>query len=145
MNRRVFSFGASGVCGARGVRFQVASHPQSTRLNEGKPRRQRAEERDARGGSRRFLSPKWTNIGYMPVPFLTVCPVSVWTMRLPFRLYKSLQCAQTVARRQLERLAVAKLLKSVFPAEELVLVILGKQAIDDDCNQTGQMLTTLTG
>src|SRR5271168_972942 len=49
------------------------------RLNEGKPRRQRAEERDARGGSRRFLSPKWTNIGYMPVLFLTVCPVSVWT------------------------------------------------------------------
>jgi hypothetical protein len=45
----------------------------------------------------------------------------------------------------LELLAVAKLLKSVFPAEELVLVILGKQAIDDDCNQTGQMLTTLTG
>ena len=49
-------------------------------------------------------------------------------MRLPFRLYKSLQCAQTVARKQLELLAVAKLLKSVFPAEELVLVILGKQA-----------------
>ena len=66
-------------------------------------------------------------------------------MRLPFRLYKSLQCAQTVGRKQLELLAVAKLLKSVFPSEELVLVILGKQAIDDDCNQTGQMLTTLTG
>ena len=118
---------------------------KSTRLNEGKPRRQRAEERDVRGGSRRFWSPKWANIGYMPVLFLTVCPVSVWTMRLPFRLYKSLQCAQTVARKQLELLAVAKLLKSVFPAEELVLVILGKQAIDDDCNQTGKMLTTLTG
>ena len=58
---------------------------------------------------------------------------------------QSVQCAQTVARKQLELLAVAKLLKSVFPAEELVLVILGKQAIEDDCNQTGQMLTTLTG
>jgi hypothetical protein len=45
-------------------------------------------------------------------------------MRLPFRLYKSVLCAQTVARKQLELLAVAKLLKSVFPAEELVLVIL---------------------
>jgi electron transfer flavoprotein beta subunit len=37
------------------------------------------------------------------------------------------------------------MLKSVSPADELVLVILGKQAIDDDCNRTGQMLTTLTG
>ena len=45
----------------------------------------------------------------------------------------------------IELLAVAKMLKSVSPADELVLVILGKQAIDDDCNQTGQMLTTLTG
>ena len=45
----------------------------------------------------------------------------------------------------IELLAVATMLKSVSPADELVLVILGKQAIDDDCNQTGQMLTTLTG
>ena len=37
------------------------------------------------------------------------------------------------------------MLKSVSPADELVLVILSKQAIDDDCNRTGQMLTTLTG
>jgi hypothetical protein len=45
----------------------------------------------------------------------------------------------------IELLAVATMLKSVSPADELVLVILGKQAIDDDCNQTDQMLTTLTG
>jgi electron transfer flavoprotein beta subunit len=44
-----------------------------------------------------------------------------------------------------EPLAVAKLLKGVFEAEQPGLVILGKQAIDDDCNQTGQMLAALTG
>src|SRR5277367_3408371 len=44
-----------------------------------------------------------------------------------------------------EPLAVAKLLKGVFEAEQPGLVILGEQAIDDDCNQTGQMLAALTG
>jgi electron transfer flavoprotein beta subunit len=44
-----------------------------------------------------------------------------------------------------EPLAVAKLLKGVIAAVEPGLVILGKQAIDDDCNQTGQMLAALTG
>ena len=44
-----------------------------------------------------------------------------------------------------EPLAVAKLLKGVIEAEQPGLVILGKQAIDDDCNQTGQMLAALTG
>jgi electron transfer flavoprotein beta subunit len=44
-----------------------------------------------------------------------------------------------------EPLAVAKLLKGVAEAEQPRLVILGKQAIDDDCNQTGQMLAALTG
>ena len=44
-----------------------------------------------------------------------------------------------------EPLAVAKLLKGVVAAEEPGLVILGKQAIDDDCNQTGQMLAALLG
>ena len=44
-----------------------------------------------------------------------------------------------------EPLAVAKLLKGVIGAEQPGLVILGKQAIDDDCNQTGQMLAALTG
>jgi electron transfer flavoprotein beta subunit len=44
-----------------------------------------------------------------------------------------------------EPLAVAKLLKSVVDAEKPDLVILGKQAIDDDCNQTGQMLAALLG
>ena len=44
-----------------------------------------------------------------------------------------------------EPLAVAKLLKAVATAEEPGLVILGKQAIDDDSNQTGQMLSALTG
>ncbi len=44
-----------------------------------------------------------------------------------------------------EPLAVAKLLKSVGDAEKPDLVILGKQAIDDDCNQTGQMLAGLLG
>jgi electron transfer flavoprotein beta subunit len=45
----------------------------------------------------------------------------------------------------LEPLAVAKLIKGVVEAEAPGLVILGKQAIDDDCNQTGQMLAALTG
>jgi electron transfer flavoprotein beta subunit len=44
-----------------------------------------------------------------------------------------------------EPLAVAKLLKGVVEAEKPDLVILGKQAIDDDCNQTGQMLAALLG
>jgi electron transfer flavoprotein beta subunit len=42
-----------------------------------------------------------------------------------------------------EPLGVAKLLKAVIAAEKPDLVILGKQAIDDDCNQTGQMLAAL--
>ena len=44
-----------------------------------------------------------------------------------------------------EPLAVAKLLQSVVSGEKPDLVILGKQAIDDDCNQTGQMLAALLG
>src|SRR5262245_51011253 len=44
-----------------------------------------------------------------------------------------------------EPLAVAKLLKGAVEAEQAKLVILGKQAIDDDCNQTGQMLAALLG
>ncbi len=44
-----------------------------------------------------------------------------------------------------EPLAVAKLLKAVVAKEQPGLVILGKQAIDDDCNQTGQMLAALLG
>ena len=44
-----------------------------------------------------------------------------------------------------EPLAVAKLLKGVIEAEGPGLVILGKQAIDDDANQTGQMLSALLG
>ncbi|HEX5600618.1 MAG TPA: electron transfer flavoprotein subunit beta/FixA family protein [Hyphomicrobiaceae bacterium] len=44
-----------------------------------------------------------------------------------------------------EPLAVAKLLKAVVQEEQPSLVILGKQAIDDDCNQTGQMLAALLG
>ena len=43
----------------------------------------------------------------------------------------------------IEPLAVAKLLKAVVEVEKPDLVILGKQAIDDDCNQTGQMLASL--
>ncbi|MCZ7594018.1 MAG: electron transfer flavoprotein subunit beta/FixA family protein [Hyphomicrobium sp.] len=45
----------------------------------------------------------------------------------------------------IEPLAVAKILKGVVEAEKPDLVILGKQAIDDDCNQTGQMLAALLG
>ena len=44
-----------------------------------------------------------------------------------------------------EPLAVAKILKGVVEAEKPDIVILGKQAIDDDCNQTGQMLAALLG
>jgi len=46
---------------------------------------------------------------------------------------------------ELEPLAVAKLLKAITEKENPDLVILGKQAIDDDCNQTGQMLAALLG
>ena len=44
-----------------------------------------------------------------------------------------------------EPLAVAKILKGIVEQEKPGLVIMGKQAIDDDCNQTGQMLAALTG
>jgi electron transfer flavoprotein beta subunit len=42
-----------------------------------------------------------------------------------------------------EPLAVAKILKAIAEIEQPGLIILGKQAIDDDCNQTGQMLAAL--
>lgn len=44
-----------------------------------------------------------------------------------------------------EPLTVAKLLKGAVEAEQPKFIILGKQAIDDDCNQTGQMLAALLG
>lgn len=44
-----------------------------------------------------------------------------------------------------EPLAVAKILRKLVEREQAQLVILGKQAIDDDCNQTGQMLAGLLG
>jgi electron transfer flavoprotein beta subunit len=46
---------------------------------------------------------------------------------------------------ELQPLAVAKMLKALIAKENPDLVILGKQAIDDDCNQTGQMLAALIG
>ena len=46
---------------------------------------------------------------------------------------------------ELQPLTVAKLLKALVDKEQPGLVILGKQAIDDDCNQTGQMLAALAG
>jgi len=50
---------------------------------------------------------------------------------------------ETPADLELQPLAVAKLLKALVDKEQPGLVILGKQAIDDDCNQTGQMLAAL--
>ena len=44
-----------------------------------------------------------------------------------------------------EPLGVAKILKAIALAESAGLIIMGKQAIDDDCNQTGQMLAALLG
>jgi electron transfer flavoprotein beta subunit len=52
---------------------------------------------------------------------------------------------ETAEGQTVEPLAVAKLLKAVVDAEKPAFVILGKQAIDDDCNQTGQMLAALLG
>jgi electron transfer flavoprotein beta subunit len=46
---------------------------------------------------------------------------------------------------ELQPLAVAKMLKALVGRENPDLIILGKQAIDDDCNQTGQMLAALLG
>jgi electron transfer flavoprotein beta subunit len=50
---------------------------------------------------------------------------------------------ETAADLELQPLAVAKLLKALVDKEQPGLIILGKQAIDDDCNQTGQMLAAL--
>ena len=50
-----------------------------------------------------------------------------------------------LAEGRIEPLSVAKILQNVAKSEEAGLVILGKQAIDDDCNQTGQMLAALLG
>ncbi len=44
-----------------------------------------------------------------------------------------------------EPLAVAKILKAIVEEEQPGIVLLGKQAIDDDCNQTGQMLAQMLG
>src|SRR5437870_12157095 len=52
---------------------------------------------------------------------------------------------ETLADAELQPLAVAKLLKALADKEQPQLIILGKQAIDDDCNQTGQMLAALLG
>ena len=49
------------------------------------------------------------------------------------------------ASHDIEPLSVAKLLKAVVEKEAPELVLAGKQAIDDDCNQTGQMLAALLG
>jgi len=46
---------------------------------------------------------------------------------------------------QVEPLAVAKILKGIADAEQPGLIVVGKQAIDDDSNQTGQMLSALLG
>jgi electron transfer flavoprotein beta subunit len=46
---------------------------------------------------------------------------------------------------ELEPLAVAKILKKIAEEEQPGMIVLGKQAIDDDCNQTGQMLAALLG
>jgi electron transfer flavoprotein beta subunit len=46
---------------------------------------------------------------------------------------------------ELQPLSVAKMLKAVIQQENPEIVIMGKQAIDDDCNQTGQMLAALLG
>jgi electron transfer flavoprotein beta subunit len=50
------------------------------------------------------------------------------------------ECEDTI-----EPLTVAKILKAIVDEEQPGLVVLGKQAIDDDCNQTGQMLAALLG
>jgi electron transfer flavoprotein beta subunit len=52
---------------------------------------------------------------------------------------------ETAEGQAIEPLSVAKILKGVIDAEKPGFVILGKQAIDDDCNQTGQMLAALVG
>ena len=52
---------------------------------------------------------------------------------------------ETGADVDLQPLAVAKILKALAEKEQPQLIILGKQAIDDDCNQTGQMLAALLG
>ncbi|MEK7244523.1 MAG: electron transfer flavoprotein subunit beta/FixA family protein, partial [Pseudomonadota bacterium] len=46
---------------------------------------------------------------------------------------------------EIEPLAVAKILKAIAAREAPGLIVLGKQAVDDDCNQTGQMLAGLLG
>ncbi len=50
-----------------------------------------------------------------------------------------------VTEAELQPLAVAKMLKAIVEREAPELVVLGKQAIDDDCSQTGQMLAALLG
>jgi len=52
---------------------------------------------------------------------------------------------ETPEEAMVEPLAVAKILKAIAAAESPSMVVLGKQAIDDDCNQTGQMLAALLG
>ena len=55
------------------------------------------------------------------------------------------RAVHVIADQDIQPLAVAKVLKAVIDQETPGLVILGKQAIDDDSNQTGQMLAALLG
>ena len=55
------------------------------------------------------------------------------------------RAVHVIAEQDIQPLGVAKALKAVVEQEEPTLVILGKQAIDDDSNQTGQMLAALLG
>lgn len=52
---------------------------------------------------------------------------------------------ETAENSNIEPLAVAKILKEIISTEAPKIVIMGKQAIDDDCNQTGQMLAAVLG
>lgn len=77
--------------------------------------------------------------------------VSIGNDKVPETLRKALAIGAdraihiSTAQEDLQPLAVAKVLKKVVEEEQPQLVIMGKQAIDDDCNQTGQMLAALLG
>ena len=66
------------------------------------------------------------------------------TLRTPLAMGAD-RAILVVTEQEVEPLAVAKILRKIVDEEQPGMVILGKQAIDDDCNQTGQMLAALLG
>jgi len=89
---------------------------------------------------------RWKESGVATEIVAVTCGMAAWQETLRTALAMGADRAILVeTNTELQPLAVAKLLQAVAAKEEVRVVILGKQAIDDDANQVGQMLAALLG